>query len=333
MTLAGKPRRKKSSDLSSPLPRSKCRGQPRAADLLAWYDRHRRVLPWRAPAGKRPDPYRVWLSEIMLQQTTVRAVALYYAKFLQRWPDLPALASASLDDVLTAWAGLGYYARARNMHACARVLVARHGGKFPESEAALRELPGIGGYTAAAIAAIAFDQPAMPVDGNVERVVARLYAVATPLPAGKAEIARRTGALAPPQRAGDFAQAMMDLGATICTPKKPACALCPWSGACAAHARGEAETFPRRMRSAKATCAAAPRSLPGAPTIACCCARARRAVYWAVWPKCRPPTGRRISTKRKRSKALHNWEPRSEASRGERSPAWCGTSSRIFRLS
>src|SRR6516164_5625926 len=142
MTLAGKPRRKKSSDLSSPLPRSKCRGQPRAADLLAWYDRHRRVLPWRAPAGKRPDPYRVWLSEIMLQQTTVRAVALYYAKFLQRWPDLPALASASLDDVLTAWAGLGYYARARNMHACARVLVARHGGKFPESEAALRELPG-----------------------------------------------------------------------------------------------------------------------------------------------------------------------------------------------
>jgi A/G-specific adenine glycosylase len=248
MTLAGKPRRKKPSGLSSPLPRSKCRGQPRAADLLAWYDRHRRVLPWRAPAGKRPDPYRVWLSEIMLQQTTVRAVALYYAKFLQRWPNLPALASASLDDVLTAWAGLGYYARARNLHACARVLVARHGGKFPESEAALRELPGIGGYTAAAIAAIAFDQPAMPVDGNVERVVARLYAVSTPLPAGKAEIARRTGALAPPQRAGDFAQAMMDLGATICTPKKPACALCPWSGACAAHARGEAETFPRRMR-------------------------------------------------------------------------------------
>src|SRR5262252_1923451 len=246
MTLAGKPRRKKSSGLSSAVPRAKWRGQPNAADLLAWYDRHRRALPWRAPAGTRPDPYRVWLSEIMLQQTTVRAVAPYYAKFVQRWPDLPAFASASLDEVLTAWAGLGYYARARNMHACARVLAARHGGKFPQSEAALRELPGIGGYTAAAIAAIAFDQPAMPVDGNVERVVARLYAVATPLPAGKAEIARRARILAPPQRAGDFAQAMMDLGATICTPKKPACALCPWMGACAARLGGEPETFPRK---------------------------------------------------------------------------------------
>src|SRR5262249_54246025 len=154
-----------SSGLSSGLLRSKCRGPPtpQAADLLAWYDRHRRALPWRAPAGKRLHPYRVWLSEIMLQQTTVRAVAPYYAKFVQRWPDLPAFASASLEDVLTAWAGLGYYARARNMHACARVLVTRHGGKFPDSEAALRELPGVGGYTAAAIAAIAFDQPAMPV--------------------------------------------------------------------------------------------------------------------------------------------------------------------------
>jgi A/G-specific adenine glycosylase len=219
---------------------------PQAADLLAWYDRHRRVLPWRAPPGERADPYRVWLSEIMLQQTTVRAVAPYYAKFLQRWPDLPALAAASLDEVLTAWAGLGYYARARNMHACAREVVARHGGEFPASEAALRDLPGIGGYTAAAIAAIAFDQPAMPVDGNVERVVARLYAVSTPLPAGKAEIARLARALAPPQRAGDFAQAVMDLGATICTPKKPACALCPWTGACQARVRGEPEIFPRR---------------------------------------------------------------------------------------
>jgi len=247
MTLAAKPRRKKSSGLSSAVPRAKWRGQPNAADLLAWYDRHRRALPWRAPAGTRPDPYRVWLSEIMLQQTTVRAVAPYFAKFVQRWPDLPAFAAASLDEVLTAWAGLGYYARARNMHACARVLVARHGGQFPASEDALRGLPGIGAYTAAAIAAIAFDQPAMPIDGNIERVVARLYAVATPLPAGKAEIARHARALASPHRSGDFAQAMMDLGATICTPKKPACALCPWSGACAAQARGEAELFPRRV--------------------------------------------------------------------------------------
>jgi A/G-specific adenine glycosylase len=244
MTLAAKAARKKSG-ASRP---SEWRGQPvpQAADLLAWYDRHRRALPWRAPPGRRADPYRVWLSEIMLQQTTVRAVAPYYAKFLRRWPDLPALAAASLDEVLTAWAGLGYYARARNMHACARELVARHGGEFPANEAGLRELPGIGFYTAAAIAAIAFDQPAMPVDGNVERVVARLYAVPTPLPAGKADIARLARALAPPQRAGDFAQAMMDLGATICTPKKPACALCPWTRACAARARGEAETFPRR---------------------------------------------------------------------------------------
>jgi A/G-specific adenine glycosylase len=220
---------------------------PQAADLLAWYDRHRRALPWRARPGERADPYRVWLSEIMLQQTTVKAVAPYYARFLQSWPDLRSLAAASLEEVLTAWAGLGYYARARNMHACARALIAQHGGKFPASESALRELPGIGGYTAAAIAAIAFDQTATPVDGNVERVIARLYALPLSLPAGKAEIARLARALTPPRRAGDFAQAMMDLGATICTPKKPACAPCPWNAACAAYARGEAELFPRRL--------------------------------------------------------------------------------------
>jgi A/G-specific adenine glycosylase len=219
---------------------------PQAAELLAWYDRHRRALPWRAPPGERADPYRVWLSEIMLQQTTVRAVAPYYARFLRRWPDLPALAAASLDEVLSVWAGLGYYARARNLHGCARVLVERHGGEFPVSEQALRELPGIGGYTAAAIAAIAFDQPAMPVDGNIERVIARLYALPTPLPAGKVEIARLARALMPALRAGDFAQAVMDLGATLCTPKRPACALCPWNAACRAYARGEAELFPVR---------------------------------------------------------------------------------------
>jgi A/G-specific adenine glycosylase len=220
---------------------------PQAAELLAWYDRHRRVLPWRALPGQCAEPYRVWLSEIMLQQTTVKAVAPYYARFLARWPDIGALAAAPLDDVLKAWAGLGYYARARNLHACARAVVERHGGEIPPSEAALRELPGIGPYTAAAIAAIAFDESASPVDGNIERVIARLYAVATPVPAAKSEIAQLARALTPPRRAGDFAQAMMDLGASICTPKRPACALCPWSQNCVAHRRGEAETLPRRL--------------------------------------------------------------------------------------
>jgi A/G-specific adenine glycosylase len=248
-TLAAKTTRKKTrrkkSPASSPI---KQRGQRRgaqAADLLAWYDRHRRALPWRARPGERSDPYRVWLSETMLQQTTVKAVGPYYARFVARWPDLNALATASLDEILAAWAGLGYYARARHLHACARALVERHGAQFPTSESALRELPGIGAYTAAAIAAIAFDQAATPVDGNIERVIARLYALATPLPAGKAEIARHARALTPNRRAGDFAQALMDLGATICTPKRPACALCPWSASCVAHARGEAELFPR----------------------------------------------------------------------------------------
>jgi A/G-specific adenine glycosylase len=219
---------------------------PQPTALLAWYDRHRRKLPWRASPGERADPYRVWLSEIMLQQTTVKAVAPYYARFLQRWDDVRALAGAPLDDVLKAWAGLGYYARARNLHDCARAVVERHRGKFPASVAELRALPGIGDYTAAAIAAIAFDLPASPVDGNIERVVARLYAVATPLPAAKPEIRRLAAGLTPQHRAGDFAQAMMDLGATLCSPKNPACVLCPWNEGCAAHARGDAETLPRR---------------------------------------------------------------------------------------
>jgi A/G-specific adenine glycosylase len=219
---------------------------PQPTALLAWYDRHRRKLPWRAPPGERADPYRVWLSEIMLQQTTVKAVAPYYARFLQRWDDVRALAAAPLEDVLKAWAGLGYYARARNLHACARAVVERRGGKFPASVAELRALPGIGEYTAAAIAAIAYDLPATPVDGNVERVIARLYAVETPLPAAKPEIRRLAADLTPQHRAGDFAQAMMDLGATLCSPKNPACALCPWSDACTAYARGEAESLPRR---------------------------------------------------------------------------------------
>jgi A/G-specific adenine glycosylase len=216
------------------------------ADLLAWYDRHRRILPWRARKGETPDPYRVWLSEIMLQQTTVKTVAPFYSKFLARWPTVQALAAASLDDVLRAWAGLGYYARARNLHACAKAVVDRHGGTFPASLDALRALPGIGDYTAAAVAAIAFDAAAVPVDGNVERVVARLFAVEVVLPGAKAEIKSWAASLLPLRRAGDFAQGLMDLGATICSPKRPACALCPWNAACVAFARGEQETFPRK---------------------------------------------------------------------------------------
>jgi A/G-specific adenine glycosylase len=204
------------------------------------------VLPWRAAPGERADPYRVWLSEIMLQQTTVRAVGPYYARFLARFPDVAALAAAPLDDVLKAWAGLGYYARARNLHACARVVMERHAGRFPDTEDALRALPGIGAYTAAAIAAIAFDRPASPVDGNVERVIARLYAVEDSLPAAKPAVRSLAAALTPRERAGDFAQAMMDLGATVCTPKQPACILCPWNESCVACRRGDAETFPRK---------------------------------------------------------------------------------------
>ena len=235
------------------LPRRKKAVAPDPTDLLAWYDRHRRILPWRleiwrARRGETPDPYRVWLSEIMLQQTTVKTVAPYYAKFLARWPTVEALAAASLDDVLRAWAGLGYYARARNLHACARAVVERHGGKFPASLEALRALPGIGDYTAAAVAAIAFDAPAVPVDGNVERVVTRLFAVEDALPAAKPEIKRLAASLLPARRAGDFAQALMDLGATICSPKRPACALCPWNKSCLAFERGDQETFPRKAR-------------------------------------------------------------------------------------
>jgi A/G-specific adenine glycosylase len=228
------------------LPRRKKAQTPEPDDLLAWYDRHRRVLPWRARRGELADPYAVWLSEIMLQQTTVKTVAPYYARFLTRWPTVEALAGASLDDVLRAWAGLGYYARARNLHACASAVVERHGGTFPRDIAALRALPGIGDYTAAAVAAIAFDLPAVPVDGNVERVVARLFAVEAALPAAKPTIKRLAASLLPARRSGDFAQALMDLGATLCSPKKPACALCPWSEACLARARGDAETFPRK---------------------------------------------------------------------------------------
>jgi len=251
-------RKRCSTPLPDPLPQGGRERSERAASakvdpeaLLAWYDRHRRVLPWRLEAwrarrGEPADPYAVWLSEIMLQQTTVKTVAPYYARFLSRWPTVAALATSDLDDVLRAWAGLGYYARARNLHACARAVMQRHAGIFPRGIEQLRALPGIGDYTAAAVAAIAFDERAVPVDGNVERVVARLFAVEEKLPAAKPIVKRLAASLLPPRRAGDFAQALMDLGATICSPKNPACALCPWTESCLARASGDQETFPRK---------------------------------------------------------------------------------------
>jgi A/G-specific adenine glycosylase len=230
---------------------AKMTGARAAEALLAWYDREQRLLPWRARPGVTPDPYAVWLSEIMLQQTTVKAVLPRYTLFLRRWPDVAALASAELGEVLGAWAGLGYYARARNLHACAREVVRRFGGRFPETEALLRTLPGIGDYTAAAIAAIAFGAHAMPVDGNIERVVARVFALTTPLPAAKPEIKALAASLTPKTRAGDFAQALMDLGATICTSRRPGCGLCPLRPDCAAHAPGLAEVLPYREAKAE----------------------------------------------------------------------------------
>jgi A/G-specific adenine glycosylase len=240
----------------------------RSVLLLAWYDRHRRVLPWRPPKGVHADPYAVWLSEIMLQQTGVKTVGPYFKKFLARWPDVAALASASLEDVLRMWAGLGYYSRARNLHACAVAVMRDHDGRFPDSEEGLRALPGVGPYTASAIAAIAFGRSTMPVDGNIERVVSRLFAVDEPLPQAKPLIRKLAASLlgetnesdAQPcagdgesragdgkSRAGDLAQALMDLGASICTPKKPACVMCPLNEGCAARGRADQETFPRKL--------------------------------------------------------------------------------------
>jgi A/G-specific adenine glycosylase len=218
-----------------------------ARRLLGWYDRHRRRMPWRALPGERPDPYKVWLSEIMLQQTTVAAVGPYFARFLARFPAVEALAAAKLDEILGLWQGLGYYARARNLHAAAQVVARELGGRFPDTAAALKKLPGIGDYTAAAIAAIAFDRPEAALDGNVERVIARLDAVEMALPAAKPALRALTRRLVPAARAGDFAQALMDLGATICTPRAPRCMLCPWTDACLGRARGIADTLPRKL--------------------------------------------------------------------------------------
>ena len=227
------------------------RDQPKAADLLEWYDRHARKMPWRVgpqerQAGVAPDPYRIWMSEIMLQQTTVAAVKDYFLRFTSRWPTVQDLAAAEDADVMAEWAGLGYYARARNLLKCARVVATDYGGVFPNSRDALLALPGVGPYTAAAVASIAFDEPATVVDGNVERVMARIYDHHTPLPAAKAALTEFATGLTPQKRAGDYAQAVMDLGATICTPKNPACGICPWRGPCAARKAGTAADLPKK---------------------------------------------------------------------------------------
>ena len=224
----------------------------RARKVLAWYAENHRQLPWRAPPGAPADPYHVWLSEVMLQQTRVATVEPYFRDFVARWPSIGALAAADLDEVLHAWAGLGYYARARNLHACARKLVADHAGELPQSERELSALPGIGAYTAAAITAIAHGRAAGAVDGNVERVAARLYGIETPLPRALAEIRTAATGLArsgglPGVHPGDWAQSLMELGALVCTPRAPGCDRCPCTNACRAAARGNAEALPRRM--------------------------------------------------------------------------------------
>lgn len=218
--------------------------------MLDWYDRHHRTLPWRSEPGHSPDPYHVWLSEIMLQQTTVITVGPYFAAFLQRWPTVTDLARADLDEVLHAWQGLGYYARARNLHKCAKVVADDHNGRFPDSEEGLLKLPGIGPYTAAAVSAIAFNRPSSPVDGNIERVISRLFALETPLPDVKPEIKEKSSALTPPDRPGDYAQALMDLGATICTPRNPACGICPWQQWCEGRKAGIAADLPKKRKKA-----------------------------------------------------------------------------------
>lgn len=225
------------------------------ARLLAWYDENARDLPWRVrphdhAAGVRADPYRVWLSEVMLQQTTVPHATPYFLSFTRRWPTVSVLADAADSDLMAAWAGLGYYARARNLLACARAVARDHDGVFPDTEEGLRALPGVGAYTAAAVAAIAFDRPANVVDGNVERVMSRLFAVEEPMPASKPRLKDLAGSLVDAHRPGDWAQALMDLGATVCKPKSPLCDRCPVSVHCAAFARGDQDTFPRKTKKA-----------------------------------------------------------------------------------
>ncbi len=221
---------------------------PKSEQLLTWYDNHRRQMPWRSEAGQTPDPYHIWLSEIMLQQTTVVTVGPYFEKFITRWPTLKDFAESCLDDVLKMWAGLGYYARARNLHKCAGIIMGEFGGIFPQSQKQLLQLPGIGPYTAAAIMAIAFDTRATVVDGNVERVIARIFAIEKPLPHSKPLLKELTKSLTPHVRPGDYAQAIMDLGATVCKPRNPQCPLCPWQSSCCARVRGIQEQLPQKLK-------------------------------------------------------------------------------------
>jgi A/G-specific adenine glycosylase len=233
--------------VSTTLDPSALRRKPRAiaASVLSWWDLHRRSLPWRAPAGESADPYRVWLSEILLQQTTASGAAPYFENFVARWPDVEALAAAPLEAIMQAFAGLGYYSRARNLHVCARTIAARD-GRFPREEGELRELPGVGRYTAAAIAAIAFDAPAAPVDGNIARVLSRLHAFDTPIASNRPALEAAASALTPARRCGDFAQALMDIGATICRPRNPLCGECPLNPVCSAARTQSPEDFPPR---------------------------------------------------------------------------------------
>ncbi len=224
--------------------------------LLSWYDRTGRTLPWRIrpedrDAGQIPDPYAIWLSEIMCQQTTIPHATPYWEKFLARFPTVTDLADAERDEVLAMWAGLGYYARARNLHKCAQLIRDAHNGQFPQSEAGLLQLPGIGPYTAATIAAICFDEPTNIVDGNVERVISRIFRVQSPLPKAKTELRRLAATLASPKRPGDYGQALMDLGGTVCTPTSPNCAHCPWQGHCAAYANGDQTDYPKKSPKTK----------------------------------------------------------------------------------
>jgi len=246
-------------------------------NLLDWYDHNHRDLPWRVSPtmrekGIRNDPYKVWMSEVMLQQTTVAAVKSYFQEFTRRWPTVTDLANAETEDVMKAWAGLGYYARARNLKRCAEVVALDHNGVFPDNQDGLIALPGIGDYTSAAIAAIAFNRPSAVMDGNVERVVSRLYAIDTPLPAAKPLIKARVEALTPSDRPGDFAQGMMDLGATICTPKNPACGLCPFQKTCLALKNHDPEHFPVKLAKRRSLCARVPLLLPKTSAAKCCCA-------------------------------------------------------------
>ena len=224
---------------------SKAKRKAIVGSTLHWWDRCRRALPWRAAPGETPDAYRVWLSEVLLQQTTAQAATPYYQAFIAKWPRVEDLAAAAVEDVMSAFAGLGYYSRARNLHACAKE-IARRGGRFPSEEAGLRALPGVGAYTAAAVAAIAFGRQTAPVDGNIARVLARLVAVDEPIARARSEIASAAQALAPRDRAGDFAQALMDIGAILCRPRNPDCGACPLAPDCAAFRTGTPEAYPRR---------------------------------------------------------------------------------------